>query len=48
MARVHHYGLRDRPSRNGGEVQYESRPLLGIDENDIRLIQDELIYALSK
>lgn len=34
MARVHHYGLRDRSSRKGKEVQYESRPLLGINEND--------------
>ncbi|MEZ2587869.1 phage virion morphogenesis protein [Pantoea agglomerans] len=38
MARVHHYGLRDRPSRKGKEVRYEARPLLGLnllDENEI-------------
>jgi len=34
MARVHHYGLRDRPSRKGKEVQYEARPLLGLNSED--------------
>ena len=38
MARVHHYGLRDRPSRKGKEVRYDARPLLGISENDMQLI----------
>lgn len=42
MARVHHYGLRDRPLRKGKEVQYDSRPLLGISTHDIEMI-DELI-----
>lgn len=48
MARVHHYGLRDRPSRKGKEVQYESRPLLGIRESDLEMIYDELMLTLSK
>jgi len=39
MARVHHYGLRDRPSRNRRAVKYEARPLFGINENDRRLIE---------
>lgn len=43
MARVHHYGLRDRPSRRGKEVQYEERPLLGISKGDLSLIE-ELAY----
>ncbi|MFK3878949.1 phage virion morphogenesis protein [Pantoea agglomerans] len=43
MARVHHYGLRDRPSRKGKEVQYEERPLLGISMGDLNLIE-ELVY----
>lgn len=46
MARVHHYGLRDRPSRNGKEVQYEKRPLLGITESDIKFIEDLIIDNL--
>lgn len=41
MARVHHYGLRDRPSRKGKgkgkEVQYEARPLLGLNSEDKKL-----------
>lgn len=48
MARVHHYGLRDRPSRNGKEVQYESRPLLGISESDLQLIEQEVLAVLSR
>ncbi|MGC1050834.1 phage virion morphogenesis protein [Pantoea agglomerans] len=48
MARVHHYGLRDRPSRNVKEVQYESRPLLGIRESDLEMIYDELMLTLSE
>ena len=46
LARVHHYGLRDRPSRKGKEVQYEKRPLLGIMESDIKYIEDLIINSL--
>ncbi|MGC1100242.1 phage virion morphogenesis protein [Pantoea agglomerans] len=46
MARVHHYGLRDRPSRKGKEVQYEARPLLGITESDIKYIEEMIINSL--
>ncbi|MRT40109.1 phage virion morphogenesis protein [Enterobacteriaceae bacterium RIT702] len=46
MVRVHHYGLRDRPSRNGKEVQYEARPLLGISENDQNIIEEIIIRSL--
>lgn len=46
MARVHHYGLRDRPSRNGKEVQYEARPLLGITKHDQQIIEQEIIKIL--
>lgn len=48
MARVHHYGLRDRPSRNGKEVQYVSRPLLGFGESDLQLIEYDVIAHLSR
>lgn len=30
LARVHHYGLRDRISRRGPMVKYAERPLLGV------------------
>ena len=46
MARIHHYGLRDRPSRNGKEVQYESRQLLGISNSDQQLIEQIVMRSL--
>jgi len=48
MARVHHYGLRGRPARAGKEVQYEARPLLGMDKKLLTLIHQEVINALTK
>ncbi|MDK9420309.1 phage virion morphogenesis protein [Pectobacterium carotovorum] len=48
MARVHHYGLRDRPSRKGGDVQYEARPLLGLSDQEIKKVEELLIDHLSK
>jgi len=47
MARVHHFGLRDRPSRKGKEVQYEARPLLGISRDDEENIATFIIQQLS-
>ncbi|MGE1159075.1 phage virion morphogenesis protein [Pantoea agglomerans] len=41
LARVHHYGLRDRVSRRGPMVKYAERQLLGINykiEEDVREI----------
>lgn len=46
MARVHHYGLRDRPSRKGKEVQYDARPLMGVSERDMQMIENEIMAAL--
>jgi len=46
MARVHHYGLRDRPSRKGKEVQYEARPLLGLSEKDLKMIEEIILVTL--
>jgi len=45
IAQVHHYGLRDRPSRDREEIQYEQRQLLGFSETDIKMIYDELVFA---
>lgn len=47
MARVHHYGLRDRPARGAKEVPYDERPLLGLSYNDFEMIEHEIIYRLS-
>lgn len=46
MVRVHHYGLRDRPSRKGKEVQYEARPLLGLSEKDLKMIEEIILVTL--
>ncbi|MFJ5485672.1 phage virion morphogenesis protein [Pectobacterium actinidiae] len=48
MARVHHYGLRDRPNRNSDDVQYEARPLLGFSDREIKEVEGLLIYHLSR
>jgi phage virion morphogenesis protein len=48
MARVHHYGLRDRPSLKGKEVLYEARPLLEIDAKEHGFIEDLIMKILNE
>lgn len=45
IARVHHYGLRDRVSKKGVRVKYESRELLGLSGDDVDAIS-EIIEGL--
>ena len=47
MAKVHQYGLRDRPSLRAKEVRYEARPLLGMDADDMKIVEDELLICIS-
>jgi|SRR5471030_206346 len=47
MAKVHQYGLRDRPSVKAKEVQYQARPLLGLDAEDMKIVEDELLKCIS-
>lgn len=47
IARVHQYGLRDRPDRGQAEVQYERRELLGFTDADLELIRDQLLQHLT-
>lgn len=42
IARIHHYGLRDRVSRKGPEVRYAQRQLLGVNNESIDLTLDIL------
>ncbi|EFQ7643999.1 phage virion morphogenesis protein [Escherichia coli] len=42
IARVHHYGLRDRVSRKGPEVRYAERRLLGVN-NDVEAMTRDMI-----
>ncbi|MCY1309190.1 phage virion morphogenesis protein [compost metagenome] len=43
LARVHQYGLRDRPGRRAAEVQYSQRELLGFSEVDLERVRDLLM-----
>lgn len=47
IARVHHYGLKDKPGRNSIAVEYPERKLLGFNNGDTELIEDEIIRMLS-
>ncbi len=47
IARVHHYGLRDRVSRKGPEVRYTERRLLGINNSIERITTDLFLQWLS-
>lgn len=47
LARVHQYGLRDRPGKGQDDVQYSRRELLGFALADIEMIRDELLDHLA-
>ena len=47
MAKVHQYGLRDRPSVRAKEMQYPARPLLGLDAEDMKIVENELLRLLN-
>lgn len=47
IARVHHYGLRDRVSRKGPEVRYAKRFLLGVNDDVENLTRDILLSWLN-
>lgn len=46
IARVHHYGLRDRVSRKGLEVRYAERRLLGVNDDVETVTSDTLLRWL--
>ncbi|WP_225322632.1 phage virion morphogenesis protein [Klebsiella pneumoniae] len=47
LARVHHYGLRDRVNRRGTLVKYAERPLLGVNDEVESSVRDTLLRWLS-
>ncbi|GCG08921.1 phage tail completion protein [Escherichia coli] len=47
IARVHHYGLRDRVSRKGIYTIYAKRQLLGFNVQSIELIERMFIKNLT-
>lgn len=47
LARVHHFGLRDRVMANGPEYDYPARPLMGITDELAEQIEDLVIKHLA-
>ncbi|CZZ31651.1 phage virion morphogenesis protein [Enterobacter hormaechei] len=47
IARVHQYGLKDRPNVHAQEVQYAERQLLGFSQADKQLIERLIIKHLN-
>lgn len=48
IARVHHYGLRDRVRRNGPEARYPARHLLGVNDEVETITRDTLLRWLTE
>jgi len=48
IARVHHYGLRDRVSRRGPEVRYAERKLLGMNIEVRNIVEQLMLHWLLK
>lgn len=46
IARVHHYGLRDRVSRKGPEVRYAERRLLGLNSETNNVVKTTILKQL--
>ncbi|HED5661035.1 TPA: phage virion morphogenesis protein [Enterobacter cloacae] len=48
IARVHQYGLKDRPNADAQEVQYAERQLLGFSQSDKQALQKTIINSLNQ
>ncbi len=46
LARIHQYGLRDKPGRNSPDIQYQRRELLGFSDAELEMIRDQLLQHL--
>lgn len=47
IARVHQYGLKDRPNAHAQDVQYAERQLLGFSQNSIQMVEKLIIKHFS-
>jgi len=47
LARIHQYGLRDKPGRNSPDIQYQRRQLLGFSDAELEMIRDQLLNHLA-
>lgn len=48
IAKIHQYGLKDNAFKNGREIDYPERKLLGFDIDDITLIEQTIIEHMGK
>lgn len=48
LARVHHYGLRDKVSKRGIKVKYSERPLLGVNSELETTVRESMLRWLDK
>ncbi len=48
IARVHHYGLKDRPNQHAQIIEYSERQLLGYSKEDQKRISELLIRYLNR
>ncbi|TBU71007.1 phage virion morphogenesis protein [Phytopseudomonas daroniae] len=48
LARIHQYGLRDRPGKGMPDVQYERREQLGFTPAELDSIRDQLLKHLAR
>ncbi len=47
IARIHQYGLQDRPERDAPAIKYEQRRLIGLSADNLNLIRDELLKHIT-
>ncbi|WP_222888300.1 phage virion morphogenesis protein [Enterobacter sp. C2] len=48
IARIHQYGLKDRPHHNAIDVQYAEQQLLGFSKEDNKLIENIIVMFVSE
>ncbi|ARU88290.1 phage virion morphogenesis protein [Pseudomonas sp. M30-35] len=46
IARIHQYGLRDRPGKESPDTRYDRRELLGLSTDDLDMIRTSLLNHL--
>lgn len=47
IAKIHQFGLKDRPNPHAQDVQYPERQLLGISQEDKHALEESIINILS-
>lgn len=48
LARIHHFGLRDRVSAKGAEYSYPARPLIGISEAQLGQLHELMLEHIAR